>query len=243
MNDPPRFYPVEAYEEIESREAGAQDQDVVIPGDAPQRFLRPWIAEIAGTAMEGSVVHARITGRKIAEGQNNTAGGKSSSIFRGDMEEIAPWLNVRYLAAQELQVPRPAACFLEELADVSAVDSAGQKIVRGNGDDPDISQCVPPGGQPLREIVRSVRKGAHFTGGNIEQVSKAVRAVGYAPPKGAIFVRDEDAEAGSNAGQMDGDQRAGEAGAGDGDIEKLNFLTHGWSRGRTGEVVRCPRLA
>jgi hypothetical protein len=184
--------------------------------------------------MEGTVVYVGITGRKIAEGENNTAGGKGRSIFRGDMEEIARWLNVRYLAALELQVASGAAGSFEKLADVSAVDSARQKIIRGNGFDPDILKCMPPSSQPLREIVRSVWKGAHFTGGNIEQMSKRPRAVSHAPPKGAIFVRDEDAEVGSFAGKMHGHHRAGEAGANDGDIEKLNFFAHGLPWGEEG---------
>jgi hypothetical protein len=33
---------------------------------------------------------------------------------------------------------------------------------------------------------------------------------------------------------MDGDHRAGESGADDGNIEMLNFLTHGLSGGRNG---------
>jgi hypothetical protein len=90
--------------------------------------------------------------------------------------------------------------------------------------------------QPIREMARSVRKSAHFSGRDIEQVLEAVSAVRDAATEGPFPVCDEYAQARRHAGKMYGDHGAGKAGTNDSDIEDGRDFSHGLIKDENGEM-------
>jgi hypothetical protein len=84
-----------------------------------------------------------------------------------------------------------AAGLFEQLADIGTVDSPGDEIIRRDGFDSHLSERGLAAVQPFREVARSIRESAHFSGGDIEQVLEAVCAVRDAATKGPFPVCDE----------------------------------------------------
>ena len=127
-----------------------------------------------------------------------------------------------------------AAGLFEQLADIGTVDSARDEIIRGDGLDSHLLKRGLAAVQPIREMARSVRESAHFSGRDIEQVLEAVCAVRDSPTEGPFPVCDEYAQARGHPGKMYGDHGAGKAGANDSDIEDGRDFSHGFIKDENG---------
>jgi hypothetical protein len=120
-----------------------------------------------------------------------------------------------------------AAGFLDQMAEVGAVNPARHEVLGGQRLDAHIQKDGLARAQPFREMPGLVRESAHLTGGNIEKVQEIVGAIGDAPAKGGLFINERDPQMGVEAGEMDGYHGAREARADDRDIEKRGILNHG----------------
>ena len=127
-----------------------------------------------------------------------------------------------------------AAGLFEQLADIGTVDSARDEIIRGDGLDSHLSKRGIAAVQPIREMARSVRESAHFSGRDIEQVLEAVCAVRDSSTEGSFPVCDEYAQARGHPGKMYGDHGTGKAGANDCDIEDGRDFSHGFITDQNG---------
>ncbi len=209
--------------DVDHGEAGAEEQQVLVLGQAAQCPRGPRVGDEPRRAAEPGG-RPGVVGREGAEGEHHGVGVQAASGAEPERHPGSgpPGGDDPVVHPVQPGGAGPGLGGRQYLAEVGPVEAAGDVV--GGGVD-----AGRAAGQPAHEVVRRVGEGAHPTGRDVEQVVVGGRGIGRAPAGGGGAVDQPDVERdagqGGAAQQLRGGEHAGRARAHDGDA--AGVLGHG----------------
>jgi hypothetical protein len=200
------------YDRVDHGEAGTDEQHRGIGVQLGESVRTPGIAVI---------VPGHIIVREVADRQHRGLDVIAAAAAHLDHEAAGARLNRDGLIGHEEQVPALAALpdlVAEQVLDVGTVEPPRNEGIRSNrgtaGARPGFGRLA----KPSDEVIGIVGKGAHAPGPDVQQVVGIARGVGEAAAELRPLLDEIDARVRQEAlQQLDGEERAAEAGADDRD--------------------------